>query len=139
MATPTPTADMITQLRRMAAEPLTSDTYTQADLSTIIARYPLNDSAGHKPTDTLWTGAWDLNRAAADVWDEKAAAVATGFDFAADGGDYKRSQVFAQYAQSARRYRAMRQTGALVLVATPAPEAAPGRDEWLGNAAEDDD
>ncbi len=135
----TPTADMITQLRRMTAEPLTSDTYAQADLSAIIARYPLNDAAGHKPTDTLWTGAWDLNRAAADVWDEKAAAVAGAFDFAADGGDYKRSQLYAQYAQSARRYRAMRQTGALVLIATPEPAAAPGRDEWLGNAPEDDD
>lgn len=135
----TPTADMITQLRRMTAEPITSDTYTQADLSAIIARYPLNDAAGRKPTDTLWEGAWDLNRAAADVWDEKAAAVAAGFDFAADGGDYKRSQQYTQYAQSARRYRAMRQTGALVLVATPVPAAAPGRDEWLGNAPEDDD
>ncbi len=135
----TPTADMITQLRRMAAEPVTSDTYTQADLSAIIARYPLNDAAGRKPTDTLWSGAWDLNRAAADVWDEKAAAVANGFDFAADGGDYKRSQLYAQYVQSARRYRGMRQTGALVLVATPAPTAAADRDAWLGNAPEDAD
>lgn len=135
----TPTADMIAQLRRMAAEPITSDTYTQADLSAIIARYPLNDTAGLTPTDTLWAGNWDLNRAAADVWDEKAAAVASAFDFAADGGDYKRSQLYAQYAQSARRYRAKRQTGALVLVATPAPAAAPGLDEWLGNAPEDDD
>ena len=135
----TPTADMIAQLRRMTAEPITSDTYTQADLTTIIARYPLPDATGYQPTDTNWAGNWDLNRAAADVWDEKAAAVASGFDFAADGGDYKRSQQYAQYAQSARRDRAMRQTGALVLVATPAPEAAPGRDEWLGNAPEDDD
>ena len=130
---------MIAQLRRMAAEPITSDTYTQADLSTIIARYPLNDTAGLKPTDTLWAGNWDISRAAADVWDEKAAAVAAAFDFAADGGDYKRSQQYTQYVQSARRFRAMRQTGALVLVATPAPAAAPGLDEWLGNAPEDDD
>lgn len=130
---------MIAQLRRMTAEPLTSDTYTQGELSEIIARYPLPDSSGRAPTLTTWAGAWDLNRAAADVWDEKAGLLATDFDFAADGGDYKRSQAHAQMLSMARRYRAMRSTGVLVLEATPPPEAAPGLDEWLGNAPEDAD
>lgn len=139
MATPTPSSDMIASLRRMTAEPITSDTYTQDDLSAMIARYPVPDATGYLPTHTMWAGAWDLNRAAADVWDEKAALLAADFDFAADGGDYKRSQAHGQMLAMANRYRSMRQTSALVLVATPAPAAAPGRDEWLGNAAEDDD
>jgi hypothetical protein len=135
----TPTADMIARLRRMTAEPITSDTYTQGELSDVIARYPVPDATGLAPTATLWAGAWDLNRAAADVWDEKASLLAADFDFAADGGDYKRSQGHAQMLAMANRYRSMRQTCALVLVATPAPAAAPGLDEWLGNAPEDDD
>jgi hypothetical protein len=135
----TPTADMIARLRRMTAEPITSDTYTQGELSDMIARYPVPDATGLAPTTTLWAGAWDLNRAAADVWDEKASLLAADFDFAADGGDYKRSQGHAQMLAMANRYRSMRQTSALVLVATPAPEAAPGLDEWLGNVPEDDD
>ena len=130
---------MITQLRRMTAEPITSDTYTQADLSAIIARYPLNDAAGRKPTDTLWEGAWDLNRAAADVWDEKAAAVAAGFDFAADGGDYKRSQVHTQMLAMARRYRSMRLSGALELKAYPKPLGAVRLNSWIGNLPEIDE
>ena len=88
MATPTPTTDMIARLRRMTAEPLTSDTYTQGDLQAVIERYPVLDANGTEPDDYGWLGAWDLNRAAADVWDEKASLLATDFDFAADGGDY---------------------------------------------------
>ena len=139
MATPTPTTDMIARLRRMTAEPITSDTYTQGDLQTVIARYPVLDANGTEPDDYGWLGAWDINQAAADVWEEKASLLAADFDFAADGGDYKRSQAHAGMLTMARRYRSMRATSALVLVETPAPEAAPGLDEWLGNAPEDDD
>ena len=131
----TPTSDMIARLRRMTAEPITSDTYTQAEMQEAIERYPLPDATGLAPTATLWAGAWDLNRAAADIWDEKASLLAADFDFAADGGDYKRSQAHAGMLTMARRYRSMRATSALVLVATPAP----GLDEWQGNAPEDDD
>lgn len=138
MATPTPTADMIAQLRRMVAEP-DATTYSTTTLSAIIGRYPLRDSNGYNPDDTLWTGVWDLNRAAADIWEEKATAYVADFDFAADGGDYKRSQVQAQMLQMASRYRAKRATTSLTMKATPRPASAPGLDAWLGNAAEDDD
>ena len=138
MATPTPSADMIAQLRRMVAEP-DATTYSTTTLSAIISRYPLRDSNGYNPDDTLWTGVWDLNRAAADIWEEKATAYVADFDFAADGGDYKRSQVQAQLLQMASRYRAKRATTSLTMKATPRPASAPGLDAWLGNAAEDDD
>ena len=139
MATPTPSADLIARLRRMTAEPITSDTYAQQDMADVLARYPLPDATGLAPTATLWAGAWDVNRAAADIWDEKASLVAVDFDFSADGGDYKRSQAHAQMLAMANRYRSMGATSALVLKAVPAPEAAPGLDVWLGNAPEDDD
>lgn len=138
MATPTPPFTLIDQLRRMVAEPA-QDTYSDDVLSEYLQRYPLLDGAGSLPTDTAWTGAWDANRAAADVWEEKAAAFAADFDFSADGGNYQRSQVHAQMLTMARNFRARRQTTALVLQAQPRPESAPGLTAWIGNLAEDDD
>lgn len=139
MATPTPSDDMIARLRRMTAEPLTSDTYTQADLQAAIARYPVLDANGTEPDDYGWLGAWDINQAAADVWEEKAAQLATNFDFAADGGNYQRSQQHAQYMAMARRYRAMRQTSALELIAYPRPLGAQRLTGWIGNLPEIDE
>jgi hypothetical protein len=130
---------MIARLRRMTAEPLTSDTYTQDDLLQAIARYPVLDTNGTEPDDYGWLGAWDINQAAADVWEEKAAQLATNFDFAADGGDYKRSQQHAQMLAMARRYRSMRQSGALELKAYPKPLGAVRLDGWIGNLPEIDE
>lgn len=128
----------LARLRRIVAEP-TTDTYTDIDLSEYVGRYPLADASGNAPTDTGWTGNWDLNQAAADIWEEKAAALAANFDFAADGGDYKRSQAYAQAMQAARNCRAKRQTGSLTMVVTPPPAGAVRFDAYLGNLAEDDD
>lgn len=128
----------VARLRRLVAES-TVDTYTDIDLTEYLDRYPLTDAAGYAPTDTAWTGNWDINAAAADIWEEKAALVASDFDFAADGGDYKRSQAYAQAMQQARNFRAKRQTGTLTMVATPKPAGAARLDGYLGNLAEDDD
>lgn len=132
----TPTADMVNRLRRMTAEPITSDTYTQAEMQEVIARYPVPDANGYEPDDTAWAGAWDINQAAADVWEEKASLLATDFDFAADGGDYKRSQAYTQMLGMARFYRAKRQTKALVLHAEPEPWGAIRLQSWIGNLPE---
>lgn len=126
------------RLRRLVAES-TVDTYTDIDLTEYLDRYPLADANGYAPTDTAWTGNWDINAAAADIWEEKAATIAANFDFAADGGDYKRSQAYAQAMQQARNFRAKRQTGTLTLIATPKPAAAVSMLGWIGNLAEDDD
>ena len=135
----TPTSDMIARLRRMTAEPITSDTYTQGDLQAVIERYPVLDANGTEPDDYGWLGAWDINQAAADVWEEKASLVAVDFDFAADGGDYKRSQAHAQMLSMANRYRSMRQTGALELIAHPKPLGAVRLNGWIGNLPELDE
>lgn len=133
-----PSSTQISRLRRLVAEP-TSDTYTDLDLSEYIERYPLPDVDGLESDATTWAGAWDINQAAADIWEEKAATAAANFDFAADGGDYKRSQAYAQAMQQAHNFRAKRQTGTFTMVATPLPVGATRLDGYLGNLAEDND
>ena len=98
--------------------------------------WPLPDADGLEPDATLWAGAWDINQAAADVWEEKAATLAANFDFAADGGDYKRSQAHAQMTAMARSFRSKRQTGSLILQAYPKPLGAVRVDSWIGNLSE---
>ena len=127
---------LIAQLRRLAAEPIGASSYSDADLIEAIRRYPLPDAAGAAPEESAWTEAWDIYQAAADICDEKAAAVAANFDFAADGGDYKRSQIYAQLTQLARRYRARRRTGTLTMVAEPPPAGGRLIGDWIGNAPE---
>lgn len=137
MATPTPPLYLIDQLRRMVAEP-SQDTYSDAALTAYLTRYPLPDASGYTSDDTAWAGAWDANMVAAEIWTEKAAAFAADYDFTADGGSYKRSQVHQQMLDIARSFRARRRTSALVLKAQPRPESAPSLDEWIGNAPEED-
>ena len=89
----------------MVAEP-TQDTYTDDLLSAALTTHPLPDANGYAPTDTAWAGVWDSALAAAQVWEEKAAAFAGDYDFSADGGSYQRSQVYAQMMATARSFRA---------------------------------
>lgn len=78
----------LNQLRRMTALAADDPVYTDDLL-----------------TEMLDNRSGDLNATASDIWDEKAAAVAGSFDFAADGGDYKRSQLVAHYQEEAAKYR----------------------------------
>lgn len=48
---------------------------------------------------------YDMNRAAADVWEKKAANVANRFDVKTDNHDLTRSQLFKQYMQMAAKFR----------------------------------
>ena len=137
MAVPLPDAAMIGLLRRLIAEP-TAAVYTDADLSAILTRYPLRDGAGAWPDDVTWAGAWDTNQAAADVWEEKAAAAAADFDFSADGGQYSRSQVQAQSLAMTRRFRARRAAAAVPLVVYPPPAGSVHENGWIGNLPEED-
>lgn len=103
-------AEQIERLRRMVAEP-TAETYSDAMLAAAIEARPVVDSAGRRPRDTSgvenrsWAPTYDLAAAAADLWEEKAAALAANYDFNADGGDYKRSQAFAQAQKMVHHYR----------------------------------
>ncbi len=133
-----PTLALINRLRRLTAE-LASETYTDEDLTAYLETYPLADADGYVSTDTAWAGNWDINQAAADIWQEKAALLAADFDFAADGGDYKRSQAYQQTLAIARMFRSRRQSGTLTMIATPKPLGATSLLEYIGNLPEDDD
>ncbi len=49
--------------------------------------------------------AYDLDRAAADIWETKAATVADRFDVSTDNHDLKRSQIVQHYREMAASYR----------------------------------
>ena len=91
----------IARTRALSAAPVAD--YSDAAISAIIALYPKYDSTGLAPDDEDWTETYDLYRAAADIADQRAAAVATLYDVSADGAGLSRSQVQAQlYALGTR-------------------------------------
>lgn len=116
----------IARLRRMVAEPGTA-TYTDTLLVTAISNYPLPDVTGEWPllttgsANTDWTATYDLAAAAADVWDEKTNVFVDAFDFTADGATFHKSQVYAQYAKEARKWRSRRSLGSHTMSPYPAP------------------
>jgi hypothetical protein len=116
----TATAAQIAQVRRMVAEP-DATTYASFLIQNFIEAHPLRDECGNDPytwddsttpptkdENEDWVPTYDLNAAAADIWDEKAAWLAGKYDFAADGGTYHRSQAYEQAAKMARYYRSRR-------------------------------
>jgi len=140
------TAAEVARLRRMVNEP-DDTTYDDDALADYIERYPLLDERGEVPytwdtstepptqdANDSWIPTYDLNAAAADIWDEKAAVVAQDFDFRADGGQYSRSQVVEQYQQRARSYRARRKAKSVEVF--PWPDEGSGTQSWIGNLPE---
>ncbi len=136
------TADQIAQLRRMTAE-LTATTYSDAVLITYIEKYPHIDQFGEEPLDEWgganadWTATYDLAAAAADVWEEKASAVATKFDFSANGGQYTQSQQYEQLMKQCRYYCSRRMPSTMTLIKSPKESSFD--DSFIGNLPEDDD
>lgn len=125
----TATDAMVTKIRRMIAEP-TSATYDDDTLKAIIEEFPLIDERGEvaytwdtstepptKEDNDNWIPTYDLNAAAAEVWEEKAAALEDQFDFKDAGADYARSQKFDHAKKMARTYRSKRASSSTRLYA----------------------
>lgn len=141
------TAEQVARLRRMVAE-ATTTTYSDDDLTEYIERYPLLDERGQEPyswllsepptqqENPLWIATYDLHAAAADVWQEKAAAVASNFDFTADGASFSRSQTYQQMLAQARWYAARRRPRPLWSHVWP---TASNAEPYPGNAPEEQD
>lgn len=142
------TADQILQLRRLAAEP-TPDTYDDVALAAYIEAYPLLDAEGEVPYtwDTSssppaqvasagWIPTYDLHAAVADIWEEKAGALTTAFDFGADGATYQRSQQNQMMMAQARYHRSRRSPTSGTLIKWP-KEGGAGYSAWIGNLPED--
>ena len=130
------TAAQIARLRRMVNEP-TSTTYSDTTLAEYIETSPLLDERGQEPftwdtttepptkeANDTWFPTYDLAAAAADVWQEKAAAPAEDFDTDADGADLKRSQAYEQAMKQARYYRSRRAVRTIMLYPSPRPDAS---------------
>jgi hypothetical protein len=129
------TAAELTRLRRMIVDTAAPQTYSDGVLTTIIERYPCVDMRGESPwvestvtPGTLvlnddWTATYDINAAAGEVWEEKAAALAANFDFSADGAGFQRSQAFTQAQQMARTYPSRRNPSTVTLRPEPRPDA----------------
>lgn len=64
------------------------------------------DDAGNAPTATDYTTTYDLAAIAAGVWREKAARLAEGYDFTAEGASFTRSQAYEHCLKEARRWHA---------------------------------
>lgn len=141
------TADEIMRLRRMTGE-LTTSTYYDSMLASTIEAYPLLDERGEEPytwdtstepptkeTNDNWLPTYDLNAAAAAIWEEKAALLAPDYDFSADGATLQRSGAFRHAMGQAGYYRSKRATGTITQFA----EELPTTESWIGNAAEEDD
>lgn len=139
------TDDQIAQLRRMVAEPGT-ETYSDDTLVTYIEKYPHLDEQGEEPytlssatppeqeANDNWIPTYDLHAAAGDVWEEKAASVASKFDFKADGGDYSVSNVFEQFMKQCRYHRSRRMPSTMRMVKSPDESSTDL--SWIANLAE---
>ena len=134
------TAAEIARVRRMVAEPTTA-TYSDTIISDTILRYPVPDAAGVYPVDEDgvaepdWVATYDLNAAAAEIFTEKAAALASGYDFSADGATFHRSQALANAQKMASYYASRRYAKGVRLKA----EINPGVESstWIFNLAQE--
>lgn len=115
----------IYELRRLVAEPTTTRGWTDARLAVYIEARPLPDADGRRPTDTGWSPAYDLNAAAADIWDEKASSLAENYDTAGAA----RSQAYDHAVRRAKHFRARRSPSLI----EPTPYPYPTRQSWVGN------
>lgn len=112
------TADQIKKVRRMTNE-RTEKNYSDEDIQAVIEMHPLVDASGFSPDQDNWTATYDLNAAAADIWEEKAGARSENFDYSADGASYSHSQTYEMAMKQARYYRSKRSPATIEMETTP--------------------
>ena len=125
------TAAMVARLRRMVDEPAAT-IYDDDALEVYIETYPLIDDLGTEALEvdftttppTLserddWIPTYDLNSAAADIWEEKAAVIAKDYSMTADGSTLQRSLRFEQYMKKCRYYRSRRSLKTVTMLVEP--------------------
>lgn len=146
----TATAQMIADVRGMTGEPTTT-TYSDTAIRRFIERYPATDERGVEPYyyDTMtspptqvavtsWYPTYDLHAAAADIWEEKAAATADQFDYPIQEpspGIFRHSQQSESFMKQARYHRSRRRVTTATLMASPS--RYPYGNSVIGNLGED--
>lgn len=73
-------------------------------LDVLLEQAAVTDAAGERPSSERWTPTFDLDRAAAAGWRQKAAALADHFNIQVDGHKFDRAQAYAQAMQQADMY-----------------------------------
>jgi hypothetical protein len=112
-------------------------------LGTVIQGYTVPDVEGDYPytsagsVNSDWSSTFDLARAAAYIWQEKAASLAANYDFTADGATFHRSQAVKQAMEMSAYWNSRRMALGRVLDADLGSVTETTR--WIGNLAEDDD
>jgi len=147
----TVSASTIARVRLMVNE-RTDATYSDAAIEERIVENPLPDASGIAPEVTGWVPTYDLYLAAANIWNEKAAALADRFDFSADGASFDLSKAYENALKMVTHYTAQsneakkrnltltRKATSHKLIAAPPPRESPGYypNAWIGNEAEPD-
>ena len=115
------------------AEP-TVATYSDDELTLYFNRWKLMDALGRDPyvvsattpptmiANPDWAGdenSYDANAVAAEIWSEKAGALADKFDFSEDGQSFSRRQKYENAERQARIFRAKRSAQAIKLYPYP--------------------
>lgn len=120
-------------------------------IAAAIERYPLADALGRQPyaydesttpptqeENTSWVPTYDLNAAAADIWEEIAAGYVGEFDFSTTDQRFDRSQKHAQAMKQVRYYRSRRVPTSIVTTGVAKQDT--GRaDSYIINLPEEDD
>lgn len=122
----------IRRVRRLSGESEGS-VFSDLDFQEALERYPLTDSSGVDPSEADWLGRWDVFAAAADIWDEKSAALSGDFDFSADGASYSRSQAYQNAVSQAKSMRARASAKSVTIKIDPPIETF---ETWIANSAE---
>lgn len=100
----------IARLRRMTGRAADDATWTTELLTETIEQYPVADEHGRDPDHYAWEATYDLNAAAAEVWDAVVAELAGLFDFSADGGSFSQRQQYENAKERAAYYKAHRKS-----------------------------
>lgn len=130
---------------------MTTETLDDDQIGEIIERYPLRDERGTPPytwdTSTTpptqdanddWIPTYDLNAAAADIWEQTAATYAAHFDFETNDQKFDRSQKHAHAMKMVRHFRSKRAPTSFGMVGV-SKEGSANPATWIGNLPEDDD
>lgn len=104
----------------MTSEPF-GGSFSNEALWDAIERYPLayydpDTGQWYEPGDTGWVARYDLYGAAADVLEEKAAAVAGEIDYTDQGASYKAGALSDKYLRMAQTYRSRSQPRSVSVV-----------------------
>ena len=97
-------ASMSGEAHKKTEERMVAD-FRLAEVADEVAR--VKDADGNAPSDAAYTPTYDLYRAAAAVWAEKAGMVAEGYNVVVEGAAFNRSEVYDHYMQQAGRYAGM--------------------------------